>query len=96
MASVYWQDYLSLKEALLHMFDKQISCDVIFDIGSDQIPCHSFVLIARSHVFEANLDSPLVKLSSDGVNTMKTIELQEAVDTDGVKEFLRLKIFSHN
>ncbi|XP_063446435.1 BTB/POZ domain-containing protein 2-like [Mytilus trossulus] len=89
MASVYWQDCLSLKEALLHMLDKQISCDVIFDIGSDQIPCHSFVLIARSHVFEANLDSPLVKLSSDGVNTMKTIELHEAVDIDGVKEFIR-------
>ncbi|XP_071128407.1 BTB/POZ domain-containing protein 6-like [Mytilus edulis] len=95
MASVYWQDYLSLKEALLHMFDKQISCDVIFDIGSDQIPCHSFVLIARSHVFEANLDSPLVKLSSDGVNTMKTIELHEAVDCDGVKEFLRYLYTDH-
>ncbi|CAC5395506.1 unnamed protein product [Mytilus coruscus] len=89
MASVYWQDYLSLKKALLHMFDNRISCDVIFDIGSDQIPCHSFVLIARSHVFEANLDSPLVKLSSDGVNSTKKIELNEVVDTDGVKEFLK-------
>ncbi|CAG2250397.1 BTBD1_2 [Mytilus edulis] len=95
MASVFWQDYFTLKEALLHMFDNKISCDVIFDIGNDQIPCHSFVLIARSHVFEANLDSPLVRLSSDDVNTMKTIELQEAVDTDGVKEF-QVKIFSHN
>ncbi|CAC5369271.1 unnamed protein product [Mytilus coruscus] len=90
MDSVYWQDYLSLKNALLHMFDNKISCDVIFDIGSDQIPCHSFVLIARSHVFEANLDSPLVKLSSDGVNSTKQIELHEVVDTDSVKEFLSL------
>ncbi|XP_052068100.1 BTB/POZ domain-containing protein 3-like [Mytilus californianus] len=89
MASVYWQDYLSLKKALLHMFENKISCDVIFDIGSDEIPCHSFVLIARSHVFEANLDSPLVKLSRYGVNSMKKIELHEVVDTDGVKEFLR-------
>ncbi|CAC5384329.1 unnamed protein product [Mytilus coruscus] len=81
MASVYWQDYLSLKEALLHMFENKISFDVIFDIGTDQIPCHSFVLIACRHVFEANLDSPLVKLSSDGVNSMKTIELHEVVET---------------
>ncbi|XP_062571554.1 BTB/POZ domain-containing protein 2-like [Saccostrea cucullata] len=89
MASSSWQDSLSLKDALLHMLKQEISCDVKFIVGEDlvEVSCHSFVLIARSHVFEAMLTSqnPMTERDQEGTAIVSLPE----VDVEIVQCFLR-------
>ncbi|XP_061197511.1 BTB/POZ domain-containing protein 2-like [Saccostrea echinata] len=87
MATSSWQDSLSLKDALLHMLKQEISCDVKFLVGEnlDEVSCHSFVLIARSHVFEAMLMSPMTERDQEG----RAIVSLPEVEVEIVQCFLR-------
>ncbi|KAH3877791.1 BTB/POZ domain-containing protein 6-B-like [Dreissena polymorpha] len=48
-----WQADRNTQDAMWHMFEHQVNCDVFFEVGSDQerIGAHSAVLMARSMVW---------------------------------------------
>jgi hypothetical protein len=87
MESSSWQDSLSLKDALLHMLKNEISYDVVFLIGesSDEVRCHSFILTARSHAFQAMLEGPMVDRDPNG----RVLVCLPEVEVEIVQCFLR-------
>lgn len=69
------------------MLENEISYDVIFHIGerSDEVRSHSFILTARSHVFQAMLEGPMIDRDPNG---RVLVSLPE-VDVEMVQCFLR-------
>lgn len=84
-------DGRTLKEALLRMFEKAISYDVILVVGrsGQEIRCHSFMLSARSDVFQAMLESPRIGAETERDGEGRAIVPVPDVDKEFVTCFIR-------
>lgn len=80
-----------LKEALLRMLEKAISYDVILLVGRNgqEVRCHSFMLSARSDVFQAMLESPLIGAETERDGEGRAIVPMPDVDKEFVTCFIR-------
>ena len=77
-----WQVNRSLSGSLWYMFESQILCDVVFEVGKDfeRIGAHSAVLAARSSVFFKHFTTAQVQ--------QKEIEIKDTPATE-FKMFLK-------
>lgn len=84
-------DGLMLKEALLRMLEKAISYDVILLVGRNgqEVRCHSFMLSARSDVFQAMLESPRIGAETERDGEGRAIVPMPDVDKEFVTCFIR-------
>ncbi|KAJ8747355.1 hypothetical protein K2173_012935 [Erythroxylum novogranatense] len=41
------------------MFDSEVGCDIVFEVGGETFKAHKLILAARSHVFRAQLFGPV-------------------------------------
>lgn len=84
-------DGLTLKEALLRMLEKAISYDVILLVGrsGQEVRCQSFMLSARSDVFQAMLESPRVGAETERDGEGRAIVPMPDVDKESVTCFIR-------
>lgn len=84
-------DGLMLKEALLRMLEKAISYDVILLVGRNgqEVWCHSFMLSARSDVFQAMLESPRIGAETERDGEGRAIVPMPDVDKEFVTCFIR-------
>lgn len=84
-------DGLMLKEALLRMLEKAISYDVILLVGRNGqgVRCHSFMLSARSDVFQAMLESPRIGAETERDGEGRAIVPMPDVDKEFVTCFIR-------
>lgn len=84
-------DGLMLKEALLRMLENAISYDVILLVGRNgqEVWCHSFMLSARSDVFQAMLESPRIGAETERDGEGRAIVPMPDVDKEFVTCFIR-------
>ncbi|KAK3086173.1 hypothetical protein FSP39_014667 [Pinctada imbricata] len=84
-----WQSDLTINEAVMYMWKAKIGCDVSFEVGESKtlIPCHRFILEARSFVFYRLLNGPMSE---------KNITINDqGLDTDNFTIFLKY-LYSDN